>query len=99
MEVSSTLPLTATPRRFGSKDGAAIVAVSTDRDGDAAVVAEVRDHLLMGMATAVLDVDTIAAAIDAITGQEVQQALEGRAPMTLGQLAEIMAAVIERRKS
>jgi len=32
----------------------------------------------MGMATAVLDVDTIAAAIDAdLTGQEVQQALEG----------------------
>ncbi|PAU85416.1 hypothetical protein CK500_01730 [Halorubrum salipaludis] len=79
------------------EDGAAIVAVPTDRGGDA-VVAEVRDHLLMGMATAVLDVDAIAAAIDAdLTGQEVQQALEGRAPMTLGQLAEIMA-VIERRK-
>ncbi|WP_144924900.1 DUF5791 family protein [Halorubrum salsamenti] len=79
------------------EDGAAIVAVPTGRDGDT-VVAEVRDHLLMGMATAVLDVDAIAAAIDAdLTGQEVQQALEGRAPMTLGQLAEIMA-VIERRK-
>ncbi|WP_123619890.1 DUF5791 family protein [Halorubrum sp. CSM-61] len=79
------------------EDGAAIVAAPTDRDADA-VVAEVRDHLLMGMATAVLDVDAIAAAIDAdLTGQEVQQALEGRAPMTLGQLAEIMA-VIERRK-
>ena len=79
------------------EDGAAIVAAPTDRDGDA-VVAEVRDHLLMGMATAVLDVDAIAAAIDAdLTGQEVQQALEGRAAMTLGQLAEIMA-VIERRK-
>mgnify|MGYP000076640593 CR=1 FL=1 len=41
------------------EDGAAIVAAPTDRDGDA-VVAEVRDHLLMGMATAVLDVDAIA---------------------------------------
>ncbi|MGQ3328575.1 MULTISPECIES: DUF5791 family protein [Halorubrum] len=79
------------------EDAAAIVALPTDRDGDA-VVAEVRDHLLMGMATAVLDVDSIAAAIDAdLTGQEVQQALEGRAAMTLGQLAEIMA-VIEQRK-
>jgi len=79
------------------EDGVAILVVPTDRDGDA-VVAEVRDQLLMGMATAVLDVDTIAAAIDAdLTGQEVQQALEGRAAMTLGQLAEIMA-VIERRK-
>ena len=78
-------------------DAAAIVAVTADRDADA-VVAEVRDHLLMGMATAVLDVDTLAAAIDAdLTGQEVQQALEGRAEMTVGQLAEVMA-VIERRK-
>jgi hypothetical protein len=78
-------------------DAAAIVAVTADRDADA-VVAELRDHLLMGMATAVLDVDTLAAGIDAdLTGQEVQQALEGRAGMTLEQLAEIMA-VVERRK-
>jgi len=78
-------------------DAAAIVAVTADRDADA-VVAELRDHLLMGMATAVLDVDTLAAAIDVdLTGQEVQQALEGRAGMTVGQLAEVMA-VIERRK-
>ncbi|MDZ5810265.1 DUF5791 family protein [Halorubrum sp. AD140] len=79
------------------EEGAAIVAVTADRDADA-IVAELRDHLLMGMATAVLDVDTVAAGIEAdLTGQEVQQALEGRAAMTLGQLAEIMA-VIERRK-
>ncbi|WP_280585693.1 DUF5791 family protein [Halorubrum sp. Boch-26] len=82
---------------LGVTDGAAIVAVSADRDAET-VVAELRDHLLMGMATAVLDVDTLAAAIDAdLTGQEVQQALEGRAGMTLGQLAELMA-VIEHRK-
>ena len=79
-------------------DGAAVLAAAdADRDADA-VVAEVRDHLLMGMTTAVLDVDAIAARIDAdLTGQEVQQALEGRTPMTLGQLAEVMS-VIERRK-
>jgi hypothetical protein len=78
-------------------DGAAVLALTTDREADA-IVAELRDHLLIGMATAVLDVDTIAASIDAdLTGQEVQQALEGRTAMTLGQLAEIMA-IIERRK-
>ena len=78
-------------------DGAAVLALTADRDADA-VVAELRDHLLIGMATAVLDVDTIAASIDAdLTGQEVQQALEGRTAMTLEQLAEIMA-VIEQRK-
>jgi len=58
---------------------------------------EVRDHLMMGMVTAILDVDTIAAEIDAdLTGQEVQQALEGRTRLTLGELAEIQALVIER---
>jgi hypothetical protein len=78
-------------------DGAAILGVTADRDGET-IVAELRDHLLIGMTTAVLDVDTIAAGIDAdLTGQEVQQALEGRTEMTLGQLAQIMA-VIERRK-
>ena len=78
-------------------EGAAMIAVSRDRDPDA-VIFELRDYLLMGMTTAVLDVDTLAGAIDAdLTGQEVQQALEGRADMTLAQLAEIMA-VIEARK-
>lgn len=78
-------------------DGAAVLALTADRDADV-VVAELRDHLLIGMATAVLNVDTIAASIDAdLTGQEVQQALEGRTAMTLEQLAEIMS-VIEQRK-
>lgn len=78
-------------------DGAAVLALSDDRDADV-IMAELRDHLLMGMTTAVLDVDTIAATIDAdLTGQEVQQALEGRAAMTVEELAEI-AALIERRK-
>lgn len=58
---------------------------------------EVRDHLMMEMVTAILDVDTIAAEIDAdLTGQEVQQALEGRTRLTLGELAEIQALMIER---
>ncbi|OYR58541.1 DUF5791 family protein [Halorubrum halodurans] len=79
------------------EEAAAVLAVAADRDADV-LVAELRDHLLMGMATAVLDVDTIAASIDAdLTGQEVQQVLEGRAAMTLDQLAEVMA-VIETRK-
>ncbi|OYR80671.1 hypothetical protein DJ84_15010, partial [Halorubrum ezzemoulense] len=42
-------------------DAAAVLAAAEPgRDTDA-MVAEVRDHLLMGMATAVLDVDAIAA--------------------------------------
>lgn len=79
------------------EEGVAVLAVGRDRDVES-MIAELRDHLLMGMATAVLDVDTIAASIDAdLTGQEVQQTLEGRAAMTIEQLADIMA-VIEARK-
>ncbi|GAB3414236.1 hypothetical protein GCM10027435_08910 [Haloparvum alkalitolerans] len=79
------------------EDAAAVIALVDDRDANA-LVFELRDDLLMGMTTAVLDVDTIAGAIDAdLTGQEVQQALEGRTRMTLTQLAQIQS-VIEGRK-
>ncbi|SHH51424.1 DUF5791 family protein [Halobaculum gomorrense] len=85
-------------------------AVATVRLGDAAAIleraegvpaeaiaSEVRDHVMMEMVTAILDVDTIAAEIDAdLTGQEVQQALEGRTRLTLGELADMQALVIER---
>lgn len=58
-----------------------------DADG---VVFETRDHLMMGMVTAVLDVDTLAADLTVdMDGKEVQQALEGRMPVTLAQLADI----------
>ncbi|SEH37625.1 hypothetical protein SAMN05192561_101229 [Halopenitus malekzadehii] len=78
------------------EEAASILAVGTDRDPDA-IVYELRDHLLMGMTTAVVDVDTLAGAIDAdLTGQELQQALEGRTRMTLGQLAQISAALEDR---
>ena len=51
----------------------------------------------MGMTTAVLDVDAVAAELDAdLTGQEVQQAVEGRIAMTLPELAAIQS-VIEQR--
>ncbi|QLG26376.1 hypothetical protein HUG10_01935 [Halorarum halophilum] len=60
---------------------------------------EVRDHLMMEMVTAILDVDTIAANIEPdLTGQEVQQALEGRTRLTLGELAAIHALVLERQQ-
>jgi len=77
---------------------AADIAALDDEAPDAeAIVLETRDHLLMGMTTAVLDVDAVAADLDAdLTGQEVQQAIEGRIDMTLPELAAIQS-VIEQR--
>lgn len=78
-------------------EAAAIAALGDDAPDAEAIVLETRDHLLMGMTTAVLDVDAIAAAIDVdLTGQEVQQAIEGRIEMTLAELAAIQS-VIEQR--
>jgi hypothetical protein len=79
------------------EEAATVLAVSSDYPDQRGIVLEVRDHLLMGMTTAVLDVDTIAANIDVdLTGQEVQQAIEGRTPMTLGEFAAIHRLIAER---
>ncbi|MFD1640762.1 DUF5791 family protein [Halohasta litorea] len=76
------------------QEAAAILAVDPDEPDADAIVFELRDHLLMGMTTAVLDVDTIAANIDVdLTAQEVQQAIEGRIEMTLPQLAAIQSVI------
>jgi hypothetical protein len=78
-------------------DAAAVMATGEDIPDAETVVALLRDHMMMAMATAVVDVDTVAANIDHdLTGQEVQQALEGRAAMTLAQLASIQQFVAER---
>ncbi len=78
-------------------EAAAVLGAADDFPGADAVVFETRDHLLMGMTTAVLDVDTLAASVSLdLTGQELQQAIEGRTPLTLGQLAAIQSAIDRR---
>ena len=80
------------------EEAAAVLAVDPDQPDAEAIVFELRDHLLMGMTTGVLDVDTIAATVDVdLTGQEIQQAIEGRTAMTLDQLAAIQSVIDSRR--
>jgi len=78
-------------------EAAAILAVDDDAPDAETIVQEVRDRLLMGMTTGVVDVDTIASNVDLdLSGQEVQQAIEGRIPMTLGELAAIHGYIAGR---
>jgi hypothetical protein len=81
------------------EEAAAILAVDGRLPSADGIVAEVRDHLLMGMTSGVLDVDTIASnlgdGVD-LSGQEVQQAIEGRTKMTLGELAAIHQVIAAR---
>ncbi|WP_338741707.1 DUF5791 family protein [Haloplanus salilacus] len=78
-------------------EAASILASETDgRDADG-IVQEVRDYLLMGMTTGVLDVDTIASNVDLdLSGQEIQQAIEGRTRLALDELAAIHSYVAGR---
>ncbi|WP_396610429.1 DUF5791 family protein [Haloferax sp. S1W] len=79
---------------------AASILALTDGNPDAdAIVWEFRDHLLMGMTTGILDVDSLASevALD-LTGQEVQQAIEGRTSVSLNELAAIHHAIEVRNE-
>ncbi|WP_117592226.1 DUF5791 family protein [Haloprofundus halophilus] len=79
------------------EEAAGILAAGDGYPDREAIVLELRDHLLMGMTTGVLDVDTIASDIDAdLTGQEVQQALEGRIPFSLDELSAVHQFIAER---
>ncbi|MFC7214857.1 DUF5791 family protein [Saliphagus sp. GCM10025334] len=55
------------------------------------------EHLLLGMTTAVVDVDTLAADVDGDLGPtEIQQKIERRAPMTFEEYVAIQHAIVER---
>jgi hypothetical protein len=76
----------------------AVLAVDADIDAETMAL-ELQDRLLMGMTTGVLDVDTLAAATDLdLSGQEVQQSLEGRRSTTLDELAAIHRVIADRNR-
>ena len=79
-------------------EAAAILGTDDTRPDADAIAAEARDILLMGMTTAVLDVEAVAAGIDDALGPKtIQQKIEGRYPMTLDEYA-LLHAYIESQQ-
>lgn len=79
-------------------DAAAILATDPDAPDSEGILLEVRDHLLMGMTTAVLDVDTLAAEVEAdLDAKQIQQKIEGRSPMTLDEYATLHHLIASRQ--
>ncbi|EMA36707.1 hypothetical protein C447_13909 [Halococcus hamelinensis 100A6] len=79
-------------------EAAAVLATSEDEPEAEAIVAETRDALLLGMTTAVLDVEAVESGIDgSFDAREIQQKIEGRLPMTLDELAMIHGYIEERK--
>ncbi|WP_458189153.1 DUF5791 family protein [Haladaptatus sp. NG-WS-4] len=78
------------------EDAAAILATG-DAPSKDTILLEVRDHLLMGMTTSLLDVDTLASNVESDLGaRAIQQKIEGRAPMTLEEYALVYHFIAER---
>jgi len=75
---------------------AAVLGVAEEHPPEDAILLEARDDLLMGMTTAVLDVDTIAAEMDGLDAKQIQQKIEGRAPMTLAEFARLKQFIASR---
>ena len=70
------------------EDATAVLATDPDRPDADALQAEAQDILLMGMTTAVMDVESLASGIDSqLEPKEIQQKIEGRYPMTLDEYA------------
>lgn len=79
-------------------EAAAILAADETRPGPEAIAAEARDALLMGMTTAVVDVDTLASELGGDLGPtELQQKVEGRHPMSLAEFAAVRHVLAERK--
>jgi len=77
---------------------AAILATDPDRPDAEFLAADARDILMMGMSVAVLDVEAIQSGINArMDAKEIQQKVEGRYPMTLGEYA-VLHQYIESKK-
>lgn len=88
------------PPALALSDAAAVLALRDDAPGREDILLEVRDHLLMGMSVAVMDVEALAAALDGdLSPKQLQQKIEGRAPMTLAEYAAIDHAIARSKRS
>lgn len=75
---------------FTVEEAAAVLALSEAYPDAEGVVLELRDHLMLEMSSAVLDVEAVEVGVDAdLDARQIQQKIEGRAPMTLDEYARI----------
>lgn len=79
------------------EDAAGVLAGEHGAPSADVIRAELLDRILIGMSTAVIDVDTLAREITLDrSAKELQQRIEGRAPMTLAEFVDIRHAIAAR---
>lgn len=80
------------------QEASAVLATAEDTPDSETIATLARDELLMGMTTAVLDVEAVASGIDGrLEAREIQSKVEGRFPMTLEEFG-LLYQFIESRK-
>lgn len=80
------------------EEGAAVLAVLADAPDAETIAVLARDELLMGMTTAVLDVEAVESGVGGeLEAREIQSKVEGRFPMTLQEFA-LLHQYIESKK-
>jgi len=78
------------PVEITLEEAAGIFAVSDDWPDAESLLLEVRDNLMLQMSSAVMDVEALASGLDDdYDPKEIQQKIEGRQAMTLGEYARI----------
>ena len=79
------------------EDAAVIQSLEAGEPDPDTIVEIACEHLLLGMTTAVLDVDTLASELEIdLDAKEVQQKIERRAPMTFDEYVHIQHAIVSR---
>ncbi len=70
------------------EEAASILALAENAPDGETIATIARDELLMGMTTAVLDVEAVESGLDGeLEAREIQSKIEGRFPMTLWEFA------------
>lgn len=87
------------PVELTVSEASELLALEESRPDAETIRSEALDHLLLGMTTAVLDVETVAANLPLdVSPTGIQQRIEGRAEMTLPEYAHVHALLVKRKE-
>lgn len=79
------------------EDAATIQALGADQPDAETIVVEACEHLLLGMSTAVLDVEALASQPTVeLEPKEIQQKIERRAPMSFDEFVTLQYAIADQ---
>lgn len=76
--------------RLTMEEATELLALSEEYPDAESLLLEIRDSVMLGMSSAVMDVDAMEAGLPLdIEARDIQQKIEGRQPMTLAEYAHI----------